>query len=168
MECPVCCAENPANAYFCGHCGIALRRTLSRQPFRLHWRDGAMLVPADLLKSLPVASVDRIARASVALWVDTLYLCLEDGGGKVVTSGLYHLANGTAQAILDIEPECMLLPDGDGNGMEVPLVLLPARLGENDGKLSPLLDVDDVVMLDMIWPDLRELLAGKIEKRVVA
>ena len=168
MECPVCCTENPANAYFCGHCGIALRRTLSRQPFRLHWRDGAMLVPDSLEESLPVTSMDRIARATAALWADTLYLCLEDDGGKTITSGLYQLANGTAQALLEIEPECVLLSHSSDNGaVEVPLVLLPARLGEedgDDGELSSLLNVSDVVMLDMIWPGLRELLAGKEAK----
>ncbi len=166
MRCPVCYMENVPGAQFCDHCGMALHRVLSKRPFRFHWHDGALIVP-DLAESLPAASVGRIARATAGLWADTLYLRLEDGSGKAITSGLYQLTRKTAQTILDVEPE-RVITGGNGTVVKVPLTLLPAWLGENsDGKLPPMLGVNEVVMLDMIWPDLRELLIEKTEKKAI-
>jgi len=161
--CLVCGTKNLPTAQFCDHCGMALHRVLSRRPFRLHWRDGALIVP-DLAESLPIAGVNRITQASAGVWADALYLRLEDDNGKAVTSGLYQLTHKTAQTILEVEPE-RVLTGGNGTVVEVPLTLLPAPDLNPTGELPTLSGVNNVSMLDMIWPNLRELL---IRERVVA
>ncbi|HIE58187.1 MAG TPA: hypothetical protein EYP88_08165 [Anaerolineales bacterium] len=119
----------------------------------------------DLAESLPAAGVNRITQASAGVWADTLYLRLEDDNGKAITSGLYRLTHKTAQTILEVEPERVMV-GGNGTVVEVPLTLLPAPDLNPTGELPTLSGVNDVSMLDIIWSNLRRQLVGRHRQKV--
>lgn len=157
--CPVCGTKNFPAACFCDGCGMALHRVLSRQPLLLHWRDGALIVP-DLAGSLSADGANRITQASAGLWADTLYLRLEDDEGKALTSGLYQLTRKTAQTISEVEPE-RVLTGSNGIKVEVPLMLWLAPGINPTGEIPALSGINNVILLDMIWSELRRQLVKR-------